>query len=124
MDHGRCGNDPVDSCQVTENDEPRLPSDPGVAPAASSCDANRPGPTKLAAPPWSSIAVAVQALSRIVPLWPPAVAVAFVNVTVPKFASGSVVHEPRSSQPDGASAIHSAEEASGDELRSVFVKDV
>ena len=46
-------------------------------------------------------------------MWPPAVAVALVNCTVPKSDSGSGWQLPEPSQADGASAIHSALEVSG-----------
>jgi hypothetical protein len=53
----------------------------------------------------------------------PAVAVALLNVTVPKSVSGSVrYHLP--SHAEGASAIHSADETSGDDMCSVLVNPV
>src|SRR5207244_7572636 len=72
----------------------------------------------------SSTGVTVQAASEIVPVWPSAVAEADENVTVPNFVSGSGLHLPKPSQPDGASAIHSAEETSGADAVSILVNVV
>ena len=57
------------------------------------------------------------------PWWPPPIAVAPSNATVPKFASGSV-WQPPTPQVDGASAIHSADERSGADIRNRFPKAV
>ena len=61
----------------------------------------------------SAIGCAVQFGSEIVPVWPFAVAVAFVKSTVPKSDSGSGVQLPEPSHCEGASATHSALEVSG-----------
>ncbi len=59
----------------------------------------------------------------MVPVWPFAVAEAFVKSTAPKSDSGSGVQLPEPSHCDGASAIHSALEVSGPFACSVFVND-
>ena len=60
--------------------------------------------------------VAVQAGSAIVPAWPPLeVAVALVKRTVPKSVRGRIVSPP-GVDAAGASAIHSAEEVSGEAI--------
>jgi hypothetical protein len=68
------------------------------------------------------MANADQAGSEIAPVWPAAVALALTNVTVPKFARGSGTQKPLRVQAEGASAIHSADETSGDFMVSFFVK--
>ena len=63
----------------------------------------------------SWIAPAVHSGSMIAPVWPPAVAEPVANATVPKFASGLMVHPfgLNGLHIDGASAIHSADVRSG-----------
>jgi hypothetical protein len=57
----------------------------------------------------SSIGVAFQRASEIVPGWLLPIAAAFVKVTLPKFASGTTRQRPVEVQAEGASAIHSAD---------------
>ena len=71
----------------------------------------------------SAIGSADQLESEIGPVWPFAVAVAFVKSTVPKSDSGSGVQLPEPSHWDGASAIHSALEVSGLGDATVFEND-
>src|SRR5438105_14812504 len=70
------------------------------------------------------MAVAFQAESAIVPVCPAATAEAPENVIVPKFVSGSVRQPPKRLHADGASAIHSADETSGEAIRSFLAATV
>src|SRR5436190_2303882 len=70
---------------------------------------------------WSSIGVAVQTGSEIVPTWRAAFAEAPENVTVPKFARCSTRQSP-ALHDEGASAIHSADERSGVAILSFLEK--
>src|SRR5439155_23754816 len=66
---------------------------------------SHPGPVSL--PPWLFPSAAI-----------------FVNVTEPKFVSGTVRQKPATVHSDGASAIHSAEVRSGDAICRCLVKNV
>ena len=55
---------------------------------------------------------------------PPAVAEAFVNLTLPKSESVTVRQAPSAEHSDGASATHSADEVSGAAMRLTFVTDL
>jgi len=78
----------VSCAHVTANEPPSGESGPGVASAVGTVLAKRPR-KRSPEVPWSETAVALQAGSSIVPVWPLPVAVALVKVAVPKFASGS-----------------------------------
>ena len=96
---------------MTLNDAPSAARSLGTAPSdAGAC---------------SSIAVAAHASSTITPPCPAARAFADVKATVPKSASANVrQRSPELVHADGASAIHSAEDTSGDAMKRRFVKDV
>src|SRR3954454_8917695 len=66
----------------------------------------------------SSIGVVVQAESAIAPRWPwRVIAEAWAKLTEPKSASGTVWQLPPTTQLDGASTIHSADDVSGEDIR-------
>jgi hypothetical protein len=91
----------------------------GVAPAGD-CGRSR---SNIDAPPReaTSAGVTVHAGSDSVPAWPAPVAAMRVNVTEPRFASGSGRQNPRALHWAGASKIHSAEDRSGAAKVSRFV---
>jgi hypothetical protein len=104
----------------TGNDRPSALSAPGVAPAVDAEFRAAKKPDELCGT--SLIASLAHVVSLIVPGWLLAIDAARVNVTVPKFASGTIVHRPPEVHADGASAIHSAELRSGAATCSAFVK--
>ena len=102
---------------------PSLESGPGVAVESAAAMPNRSPGNRPGELPLRVTAVALQAGSPIGPEWPEPVADAPVNATVPKFASGSGRQPPRPPHDEGDSAIHSAEDVSGDATVTVFVND-
>ena len=115
----------VDWLQVIEKALPAAESALGTASVAARLVGGvraerRPG--RRLEPRLEQDPVAVQAESEIVPVWPLVeVAVALVKRTVPKSVSGRMVVPPGVTA-EGASAIHSADDVSGELIRRVFAK--
>ena len=105
------------------NDLPLEARPLGAAPAveAGPPAAEKPGEKWWCDPGTSRTGVAVQRASVIVPRRPSVTAPIFVNATEPKLARLTVRHPDRS-QVAGASAIHSADERSGELTASAFEK--